>query len=50
MKQMAKLAQAIVHGPTLLFLDEPTNGLDPPHRRRMMRLIREIRDAGRACT
>ena len=32
MKQMAKLAQAIVHGPRLLFLDEPTNGLDPPHR------------------
>ncbi|NIP14363.1 MAG: ATP-binding cassette domain-containing protein, partial [Pseudomonadales bacterium] len=29
MKQMAKLAQAIVHGPRLLFLDEPTNGLDP---------------------
>ena len=28
MKQMAKLAQAIVHGPRLLFLDEPTNGLD----------------------
>ena len=30
MKQMAKLAQAIAHGPKLLFLDEPTNGLDPP--------------------
>jgi ABC-2 type transport system ATP-binding protein len=46
MKQMAKLAQAIVHGPRLLFLDEPTNGLDPPHRRRMIRLIKEIRDSG----
>ena len=46
MKQMAKLAQAIVHGPKLLFLDEPTNGLDPPHRLRMVRLIREIRDSG----
>ena len=46
MKQMAKLAQAIVHGPKLLFLDEPTNGLDPPHRRRMIRLIKEIRDSG----
>jgi ABC-2 type transport system ATP-binding protein len=45
MKQLAKLAQAIVHGPRLLFLDEPTNGLDPPHRRRMIRLIREIRDS-----
>ncbi|MGH7419293.1 MAG: ABC transporter ATP-binding protein, partial [Candidatus Rokuibacteriota bacterium] len=46
MKQLAKLAQAIAHGPKLLFLDEPTNGLDPPARRRMIRLIREIRDAG----
>jgi ABC-2 type transport system ATP-binding protein len=46
MKQMAKLAQAIVHGPRLIFLDEPTNGLDPPHRERMIRLIKEIRDAG----
>jgi ABC-2 type transport system ATP-binding protein len=44
MKQMAKLAQAIAHGPKLLFLDEPTNGLDPAARVRMIRLIREIRD------
>ncbi|UCF37295.1 MAG: ABC transporter ATP-binding protein [Acidobacteriota bacterium] len=42
MKQLVKLAQAIVHGPRLLFLDEPTNGLDPPARLRMLRLIREI--------
>jgi len=48
MKQMAKLAQAIVHGPRLLFLDEPTNGLDPPHRNRMIKLIQEIRDSGKA--
>ncbi len=46
MKQRAKLAQAMVHGPKLLFLDEPTNGLDPPARERMVRLIREIRDSG----
>jgi ABC-2 type transport system ATP-binding protein len=46
MKQLAKLAQALVHGPTLLLLDEPTNGLDPPARGRMLRLVREIRDAG----
>ncbi len=46
MKQMAKLAQAVVHGPKLLFLDEPTNGLDPPHRRRMLSLIQDIRDSG----
>jgi len=46
MKQMAKLAQAIAHGPKLLFLDEPTNGLDPPARARMIQLIQEIRDRG----
>ncbi len=46
MKQLAKLAQAIVHGPKLLFLDEPTNGLDPPARARMLQVIREIRDSG----
>jgi ABC-2 type transport system ATP-binding protein len=45
MKQMAKLAQALVHGPRLLILDEPTNGLDPSARRRMVRLIREISQA-----
>ncbi len=44
MKQLAKLAQAIVHGPKLLILDEPTNGLDPSARQRMVRMIREIRD------
>lgn len=48
MKQLAKLAQAIVHGPKLIFLDEPTNGLDPPARARMLELIREIRDSGHA--
>ncbi len=46
MKQLAKLAQAIAHGPRLVFLDETTNGLDPPARNRMIQLIREIRDAG----
>jgi len=48
MKQLAKLAQAIVHGPKLIFLDEPTNGLDPPARTRMIKMIREIRDSGEA--
>src|SRR6202000_2303924 len=46
MKQLAKLAQAIVHGPKLLILDEPTNGLDPPARARMIRLIQEMREVG----
>ena len=46
MKQLAKLAQAIAHGPRLLILDEPTNGLDPPARLRMIRLIREMKDSG----
>lgn len=46
MKQLAKLAQAIAHGPKLLILDEPTNGLDPPARQRMVRLVREMRDSG----
>lgn len=48
MKQLAKLAQAIVHGPQLIFLDEPTNGLDPPARQRMIKMIREVRDSGQA--
>jgi ABC-2 type transport system ATP-binding protein len=43
MKQLAKLAQAIVHGPKLVILDEPTNGLDPPARIRMIKLISEMR-------
>jgi ABC-2 type transport system ATP-binding protein len=46
MKQLAKLAQAIVHGPRLLILDEPTNGLDPEARKSMIRLIREMRASG----
>ncbi len=44
MKQMAKLAQAIVHGPELVILDEPTNGLDPAARQRMLQLIKEMKE------
>jgi len=46
MRQMAKLAQAIVHGPKLVILDEPTNGLDPQARLRMIRLILEMKALG----
>ena len=44
MKQLVKLAQAIAHGPRFVILDEPTNGLDPMARQRMIQLVREIRD------
>ena len=46
MKQLVKLAQAIAHGPRFLILDEPTNGLDPMARQRMIQLVREVRDVG----
>ncbi|MEP6757121.1 MAG: ABC transporter ATP-binding protein [Chthonomonadales bacterium] len=42
MKQRIKLAQAIVHGPKLIFLDEPTNGLDPAGRDEMLALIKDV--------
>jgi len=46
MRQMTKLAQAVVAGPRLLILDEPTNGMDPPVRARMIELIKEVRASG----
>ncbi len=42
MKQRAKLAQAIVHSPELVVLDEPTNGLDPSGREEMLSLVRRL--------
>ncbi len=48
MKQRVKLAQALVHDPELLFLDEPTNGLDPRSREEMLELIVEL-PARRGC-
>lgn len=43
MRQRVKLAQALVHSPELIFLDEPTNGLDPDGRRRMLDLVLKVR-------
>ncbi|MCC6830137.1 MAG: ABC transporter ATP-binding protein [Thermoleophilia bacterium] len=42
MRQRAKLAQAIVHSPELVILDEPTNGLDPAGRAEMLELVRRL--------
>src|SRR4026207_269052 len=42
MKQRIKLAQALVHDPDLLFLDEPTHGMDPKGRDEMLELIRDL--------
>ena len=43
MRQRVKLAQALVHSPELVFLDEPTNGLDPEGRKRMLDLVLKVR-------
>jgi ABC-2 type transport system ATP-binding protein len=42
MRQRTKLAQAIVHSPDLVVLDEPTNGLDPSGRDEMLGLVRRL--------
>lgn len=49
MKQRLKLAQAIVHDPYLVFLDEPTNGLDPQGREEMLDLIKQIAEIENRC-
>ncbi len=45
MKQRIKLAQALVHDPDLVFLDEPTNGMDPRGRDEMLELVRDLAHA-----
>jgi len=47
MKQRVKLAQAIVHDPQILFLDEPTNGMDPEGKEEMLGLIEKIGKTGK---
>jgi ABC-2 type transport system ATP-binding protein len=48
MRQRTKLAQAIVHDPQLLILDEPLSGMDPLGRRKAIRLIRDWARAGKS--
>jgi ABC-2 type transport system ATP-binding protein len=47
MRQRLKLAQAIAHDPEIMILDEPLNGLDPLSKRKVIRLIKEYKDAGK---
>ena len=46
MRQRIRLAQALLHGPDLLILDEPFNGLDPEARLVLMDLLRTLADGG----
>jgi ABC-2 type transport system ATP-binding protein len=48
MRQRVKLAQAIIHDPALLILDEPLSGMDPIGRRKTIRLIREWARTGKS--
>ena len=45
-KQRLSITTALVHGPKVFFLDEPTTGLDPQARRHLWDLIKQVRDKG----
>ncbi|MBC7348394.1 MAG: ABC transporter ATP-binding protein [Candidatus Aminicenantes bacterium] len=47
MRQRIKIAQAIAHDPEILILDEPLSGLDPLGKRRIIKLVKEFREAGK---
>ena len=47
MRQRLKVAQAIAHDPQIIILDEPLNGLDPLGKRKVIRLIKEFKEAGK---
>jgi ABC-2 type transport system ATP-binding protein len=47
MRQRIKIAQALAHDPEVLVLDEPLSGLDPLSKRRIIKLIKELRNAGK---
>lgn len=48
MRQRIKLAQALVHDPDLIVVDEPLNGVDPVGRLELMDLFRALADRGKA--
>jgi ABC-2 type transport system ATP-binding protein len=48
MKQRAKIAQALVHDPEVLFLDEPLTGTDPVGRREMIQFVRQLGKSGKS--